>query len=101
LSTHGANLWEERRGFPKILADRGGLIAGMNALMMFNDVILRTAFERGVPVIDLRLVCTEPSDYANPIEPSGQGGRKIADAIVCALGLSHRCATASHFYSGR
>ena len=56
------------------------------ALMIFNDVILRAAFERGVDVIDLRLVCTEPSDYANPIEPSGTGGKKIAAAIVAALG---------------
>jgi hypothetical protein len=38
-------------------------------------------------VIDLRLICVEPSDYANAIEPSGQGGRKIAQAIAKALGL--------------
>jgi hypothetical protein len=56
------------------------------ALMTFNDVILRAAFERAVDVIDLRLVCTEASDYANPIEPSGSGGKKIADAIVAAVG---------------
>jgi len=37
--------------------------------------------------VDLRLVCTEPSDYANPIEPSGSGGAKIARAIVASLGL--------------
>jgi hypothetical protein len=35
----------------------------------------------------LRLVCTEPSDYANPIEPSGSGGRKIALAIAASLGI--------------
>jgi hypothetical protein len=57
------------------------------ALMMFNDAILRTAHEHGLPVIDLRLVCTEPEDYANPIEPSGQGGAKIARAIVKLLGV--------------
>ena len=51
-------------------------------LMMFNDVILRVAFERGVRVIDLRLVCTEPADYAHEIEPSGVGGRKVALAIA-------------------
>jgi len=54
------------------------------ALVFFNDVILRTAFERDVGVIDLRLVCDEPSDYANPIEPSGSGGKKIAAAILAA-----------------
>jgi hypothetical protein len=57
------------------------------ALMTFNDVILRVAFERRLTVIDLRLVCTQPSDYANPIEPSGSGGRKIATAIARALRL--------------
>jgi hypothetical protein len=56
------------------------------ALMMFNDIILRAAFARRVPVIDLRLVCTKAVDYANPIEPSGSGGRKIARAIAFACG---------------
>jgi hypothetical protein len=56
------------------------------ALTFFNDVILRTAFERNVDLIDLRLVCTEASDFANPIEPSGSGGAKIAKAIRTALG---------------
>ncbi|HLK92144.1 MAG TPA: SGNH/GDSL hydrolase family protein [Polyangia bacterium] len=58
------------------------------ALMTFNDVILRVAFERGLRIIDLRLICTEPSDYANPIEPSGPGGRKIAWAIARAVGAA-------------
>ena len=55
------------------------------ALIMFNDVILRTAFELGLPAIELRIVCSEPEDYANPIEPSVQGGRKIAQAIIRAV----------------
>jgi hypothetical protein len=55
------------------------------ALTVFNDAILRVLFEARVDVIDLRLICCEASDYANPIEPSGEGGRKIADAIVRAL----------------
>jgi hypothetical protein len=55
------------------------------ALMMFNDAILRVAFEQAVNIIDLRLVCSEASDYANPIEPSGSGGRKIAQAIIAAV----------------
>jgi hypothetical protein len=57
------------------------------ALMAFNDVILRVAFESNLQVIDLRLVCTEPADYANPIEPSSRGGEKIARAIMRSLGL--------------
>lgn len=52
------------------------------ALTHFNDAILRVAFEAGVPVIELRLVCNEDADYANPIEPSSHGGEKIARAIA-------------------
>lgn len=56
------------------------------ALMMFNDVIMRTALAYRAAVIELRSVCTDPADYANPIEPSGTGGRKIAQAIARAVG---------------
>lgn len=52
------------------------------ALTLFNDVIVRFGFEHRLPVIDLRLVCCDASDYANPIEPSGPGGLKIARAIA-------------------
>jgi lysophospholipase L1-like esterase len=52
------------------------------ALSLFNDVITRAAFLRHLPLIDLRLICAEPADYANPIEPSEQGGAKIASAIA-------------------
>jgi len=52
------------------------------ALAVFNDVISRAAFSRGVPLIDLRLICSEDADYANPIEPSAQGGQKMAGAIA-------------------
>lgn len=52
------------------------------ALATFNDVIIRLAILSGVPLIDLRLVCDESSDYANEIEPSEKGGGKIANAIV-------------------
>jgi hypothetical protein len=55
------------------------------ALTVFNDVILRTAVQHKLTVIELRQVCTEPGDYANPIEPSAQGGNKIAQVIVRAL----------------
>lgn len=58
------------------------------ALAPFNDAILQIAFESRADVIDLRLVCTEPGDYANPIEPSSQGGQKIARAIVQATTTS-------------
>ena len=51
-------------------------------LTVFNDCIVRAAFTRGLPLLDLRLICTEAGDYANPIEPSAQGGEKIARAIA-------------------
>ena len=46
-------------------------------------MILREAVLRRMPVIDLRVVCADASDYASssPIEPSAQGGQKIAAAI--------------------
>src|SRR5688500_4287215 len=56
------------------------------ALTLFNDVILRTAVERRLNVVELRAICCEAADYANPIEPSGQGGRKIAAAVARAIG---------------
>ncbi len=55
------------------------------ALASFNDVIISLGAQFRVPILDLRLVCTEPSDYANEIEPSGTGGRKIANAIIRML----------------
>jgi lysophospholipase L1-like esterase len=58
------------------------------ALSLFNDVILRVAFERAVTVIDLRLICDQPADYANPIEPSSLGGAKIARALGAAVGAA-------------
>jgi hypothetical protein len=58
------------------------------ALALFNDAILRIALDLNVDVIELRLVCTEPSDFANPIEPSGSGGRKIAQAVTRAVGAA-------------
>ena len=55
------------------------------ALAVFNDCIIRAAFTHGIPLLDLRLVCTEEGDYADPIEPSAQGGEKIAHAIFRML----------------
>jgi hypothetical protein len=52
------------------------------ALIVFNDVIVRLAFEHGLDVIELRLVCSSPADYANDIEPSSRGGERIAKAIA-------------------
>ena len=82
-----------RRGVPVTLCtiyngnfpEAGFQRLASTALTVFNDVILRIAFEHAMAVIDLRLVCNEPDDYANPIEPSSHGGAKIANAIVRVL----------------
>jgi hypothetical protein len=54
----------------------------VTGLTIFNDVITREAFARRLPLLDLRLICQEAGDYANPIEPSVQGGAKIAASIA-------------------
>jgi lysophospholipase L1-like esterase len=67
--------------FPDLLTQR----LASTALTVFNDAILRVAIEARITVVDLRLVCSERADYANPIEPSTRGGAKIARAVVRAL----------------
>ena len=64
------------------------------ALALFNDVISRAAFGRGLPLVDLRLICSDPADYANPIEPSALGGDKIA-SVIAALVQGDRVAQRS------
>ncbi len=58
--------------------------ADQAALAVFNELILREAFQAGLAVIDLRLLCNRPEDYSHvsPIEPSMVGGAKIARVIV-------------------
>jgi hypothetical protein len=52
------------------------------ALTALNDAITREAFARGFDCIDLRVLCDADTDFANPIEPSVQGGEKIAAAVL-------------------
>jgi hypothetical protein len=59
--------------------------AAAAALGLFDDAIVRVARLHGVPTLELRSVCFEHSDFANPIEPSSSGGRKIATAVMQAL----------------
>ncbi len=54
----------------------------VTGLMVFNDCITRATYIHGMPLLDLRLICREKGDYADPIEPSSQGGEKIAKAFV-------------------
>ncbi|MCA1567150.1 MAG: SGNH/GDSL hydrolase family protein [Acidobacteria bacterium] len=65
---------------PRFTEARMQMLA-VTALCVFNDAIIRAASARGLPLIDLRLICTDDRDYANPIEPSARGGAKIAAAI--------------------
>ena len=53
----------------------------MAAETVFNDVITYEVFKRGLPLIDLRVLCDDDEDFANPIEPSCIGGMKIARTI--------------------
>ena len=50
------------------------------ALAVLNDCLTREAFVRGLTLIDLRVIFDDDADFANPIEPSVQGGMKIARA---------------------
>ncbi|SFD96180.1 GDSL-like Lipase/Acylhydrolase family protein [Thiohalospira halophila DSM 15071] len=52
------------------------------ALSLYNDPITRAALARGLPLVELRAICRDPADFANPIEPSSQGSRKIAAALL-------------------
>lgn len=67
--------------FPDTLFQRLASLAAC----IWDDVILRLAIERGLPILELRLICTDPLDYANPIEPSARGGNKIATAMAALL----------------
>jgi hypothetical protein len=60
------------------------------ALAGFNEIILREAFRSGLPVLDLRLTCDQPSDYSHvsPIEPSVTGGAKIA-RLIAEIATTH------------
>lgn len=84
------------RNLPTVVCTIYDAIPGMErwelaALSIFNDVILYEATRLGVPVVDLRHLCTDPGDYSavSPIEPSAAGGLKIAKGVVNALRL-HR-----------
>ncbi len=53
----------------------------MAAETIFNDIITYEIFKRKIPLIDLRVLCDDDQDFANPIEPSCIGGMKIAKTI--------------------
>jgi hypothetical protein len=71
------------------------------ALTLFNDAIIRQAFARGLPLLELRLICDRDEDYANPIEPSAKGGDKIAAAIATLLTAHDFSQTRTQVFAGR
>lgn len=54
-----------------------------SALSLYNDVSVRTGVRGRVPILDLREICTDPTDYStkSPIEPSVLGGAKISGRL--------------------
>ena len=72
----------------------------MAAETIFNDIIMYEVFKRNLPLIDLRILCNDDQDFANPIEPSCIGGIKIAKTInKIANDYSFDCKTSSLVYN--
>ena len=72
--------------YPPIFEDESQPVVAPG-LSMFNDTILGIAFEESLSVIETRLVCYEESDFEFLIEPSEEGGAKIAKAVAQAVGI--------------
>lgn len=81
LPTTVCTIYDSIPGFPQ---------AALTALGAFNEVILREAILAGVPLIDLRFTCDAAEDYSalSPIEPSAEGGAKIA-AVIADVAATH------------
>ncbi len=62
----------------------------LTALAFYNEIILKQAVAKKLPILDLRLLCNERKDYSttSPIEPSKFGAKKIANSI-CTIVLQH------------
>ena len=77
----GNNLERISEFMPKIITPSDFQKIAMNGLSIFNDIIFQEAVKSCVPVVDLRVIFNEERDYANPIEPSMFGGRKMVKVI--------------------
>ncbi|MEL6477981.1 MAG: SGNH/GDSL hydrolase family protein [Pseudomonadota bacterium] len=72
---------------PAFAGDEADLqVPAEGALSAFNDVIQQEALAAGHAILDLRRLFDDPADYANAIEPSAQGGAKIADRVADWVG---------------
>ena len=65
--------------------DGGEKAATTTAVRLYNDVIQSEANRRGVEVVDLRDVVSDPRDFYNSIEPGNLGGAKFATEIVSRI----------------
>ena len=59
--------------------------AACAALAVFNDRLIRRVFAAKLPLVDLSLVCTDETDYADATRLSKQGLRKASNVVVSAL----------------
>jgi hypothetical protein len=55
------------------------------ALAIFNDRVLRRAIAARLSIVELRLICDEPGDYATETLLSRAGVRKVANVARSAL----------------
>ena len=64
-------------------SDEFDAISGSSKAMvsLLNDSIFRICDEYKLDTLDLRNIFVSPEDYANPIEPSHEGGLKFAKKI--------------------
>lgn len=62
--------------------DAGRRLAVEMALPLFNEAILAECFRYGCSLIDLRLLFDRPGDFSHEIEPSAEGGAKLAAAVA-------------------
>ena len=67
--------------FPDIRIQNAAAVA----ISIFNDVIYRLCRKYNVKVIETRELFTDEDDYANPIEPSSLGSKKLAEAMRNSL----------------
>lgn len=77
--------------YDKIPEYQDGLV-GPNerlALGLYNNVITEIASRRKLKLLDLRVICDDPSHYStvSPIEPSEEGGKVIAQEIAKLFNL--------------
>jgi lysophospholipase L1-like esterase len=67
-------------------------------LSLLNDRICREASRAGVDILDLRTVCTVPTDFVKEIELSPTGARKIA-TVLAALVLDRPTRPATQLFA--